>query len=216
MVFGISSILTFLVCYLIGSFPTGYLFVKTAYSKDLTKEGSCNVGTLNALKVSGSKLTGIIVLIIDFLKGALPVFLLVTVFNENITTVYIGSIFLILGHNFPVWLKFKGGRGLASGAGIFAVLNFWVLVSWCFVWLVFFLLKKNVLLSNFFATLFLPLFAILLNVFKLQSTIKFANSEGNSLFVVFVICMSLLILFKHWEVISKILPSTGKNLNNNK
>ena len=128
MEFGVNSILTFIICYLIGSFPTGYFFVKTSCKKDITKEGSGNVGTYNALQVSGSKAIGIIV--------------------------------LIIGHNFSIWLKFKGGRGLAAGAGIFAVLNFWILVSWCLVWVIFYLFKKNVLLSNFFATLFLPLFAI--------------------------------------------------------
>lgn len=214
MGFGLSTILTFLVCYLIGSFPTGYLFVKTAYSKDITKEGSCNVGTLNAMTVSGSKLTGIMVLIFDFLKGALPVYLLVTVFNENITTVYISSLFLILGHNFPVWLKFKGGRGLATGAGIFLVLNYWVLISWCFIWVTLILFRKSILVSNMLATLFLPLVAILLNSLHKINTIGFVNSEGNHLFVVFVICISLLVLIRHGEVLIKFLPFAGKKIDN--
>ncbi len=211
---GINSILTFLVCYLIGSFPSGYLFVKTAHSKDITKEGSCNVGTLNAMQVSGSKLTGILVLIFDFLKGALPVFLLVTVFNESITTVYIASLFLILGHNFPVWLKFKGGRGLATGAGIFLVLNYWILISWSLIWITLILFRKSILVSNLLATLFLPLIAILLFSFHKISTIEFVNSEGSNIFVVFVICISMLVLFRHWEVLAKYLPFTRKNLNN--
>jgi glycerol-3-phosphate acyltransferase PlsY len=214
--FGSKTILTFIIFYLIGSFPTGYLFVRTIFSKDLTREGSGNVGTLNALKVSGSKLTGILVLIIDFLKGAVPVLLLVLVFNDNIIKVYLSSIFLILGHNYPVWLKFKGGRGLAASAGIFAVLNYWVLVSWCLIWLGYFLFKRNVLMSNFFATLLLPLFAIVLDRFNLHSTIKFLNHTDYNFFVVFVICISLLVLFNHVEVLSKILPLFGRNLNNNK
>jgi len=213
MEFGVNSILTFIICYLIGSFPTGYFFVKTSCKKDITKEGSGNVGTYNALQVSGSKAIGIIVLIIDFLKGAVPVLLLVLVFDEDMTNVYISSIFLIIGHNFSIWLKFKGGRGLAAGAGIFAVLNFWILVSWCLVWVIFYLFKKNVLLSNFFATLFLPLFAILLDKYSVHSTIKFLNPSDNNLLAVFVICISLLVLFKHTEVLTKIFPSFGKNLN---
>jgi glycerol-3-phosphate acyltransferase PlsY len=211
--FGVNSILTFFICYLIGSFPTGYFFVKAKYKKDITKEGSGNVGTLNALKVSGSKLIGIIVLLIDFLKGAIPVLLLVMVFDEDMTNVYISSIFIIIGHNFPVWLKFKGGRGLATGAGIFAVLNYWILISWCFVWIVFYIFKRNVLLSNFFATLFLPLVGILLNKYSVHSTIRFLNPSDNNLLVVFVICISLLVLFKHGEVLYRIFPSLGKNLN---
>jgi glycerol-3-phosphate acyltransferase PlsY len=86
--FGVNSILTFFICYLIGSFPTGYFFVKTTCKKDITKEGSGNVGTLNAMKVSGSKTVGFIVFIIDFLKGAIPVLLLVLVFDEDMTNVF--------------------------------------------------------------------------------------------------------------------------------
>lgn len=213
MNFGVNSILTFFICYLIGSFPTGYFFVKTTCKKDITKEGSGNVGTLNALKVSGSKAIGIVVLLIDFLKGAIPVLLLVMVFDEDMTNVYISSIFLIIGHNFPIWLKFKGGRGLAASAGIFAVLNYWVLISWCIVWVIFYIFKRNVLHSNFFATLFLPLFAIFINKYSVHTTIKFLNPSDNNLLVVFVICISLLVLFKHVEVLSKIFPSLGKNLN---
>jgi glycerol-3-phosphate acyltransferase PlsY len=123
------------------------------------------------------------------------------------------SIFLIIGHNFPVWLKFKGGSGLASSAGIFIVLNYWILISWCFVWIVFFIFKKKVLLSNFFATLFLPLFAILLEKYSVHSTINFLNPSDNNLLAVFVICIALLVLFKHVEVLSKIFPSLGKNVN---
>jgi acyl phosphate:glycerol-3-phosphate acyltransferase len=210
--FSVNTILTFLIFYLIGSFPTGYLFVRTIFMKDITKEGSGNVGTLNALEVSGSKLVGIVVLIIDFLKGAAPVLILVLVFNENVMTVYLSSVFLILGHNYPVWLKFKGGRGLAASAGIFAVLNYWVLLSWCLIWLGYFMFKKNLLMSNFFATLFLPLFAIALDKFNVHSTIKFLNHPDYNFFVVFVICVSLLVLFKHGDVFSKILPLFGKNL----
>lgn len=212
MEFGVITILTFLICYLIGSFPTGYLFVKAAHHKDLTKEGSGNVGTFNAVTVSGSKKLGIVVLLLDLIKGALPVFLLISVFNENILTVYIASLCLIIGHNFPVWLKFKGGRGLATGAGIFVVLNYWILISWCVTWVVLMLFKRGVLMSNFYATLFLPLFAILLNALGARITIHAVNTEGINQFVVFVIFVSLLVIFRHTEVLIKIFPFTAKNL----
>ncbi len=213
MEFGVITILTFLICYLIGSFPTGYLFVKAAHHKDITKEGSGNVGTFNAITVSGSKKLGIVVLLLDFIKGALPVFLLISVFNENILTVYIASLCLIIGHNFPVWLKFKGGRGLATGAGIFLVLNYWILISWCVIWVVLMLFKRGVLMSNFYATLFLPLFAILLNALGTRITIHAVNTEGINQFVVFVIFVSLLVIFRHTEVLIKIFPFAAKNLN---
>jgi acyl phosphate:glycerol-3-phosphate acyltransferase len=211
--FGLNSILTFLICYLAGSFPTGYLLVKTSHSKDITKEGSRNVGTLNALKVSGSKKIGILVLVIDFLKGAVPVFLLAEIFNCDIETLYIASIFLLLGHNFPVWLKFKGGRGLAAGAGIFAVLNYWILFSWCLVWVILKLFRQSILISNFIATIALPLFAIVFDMFDIITTISAVNSTGTNLFVLFVICISLIVIIRHTEVIGKLFPSAAKNIN---
>jgi len=211
--FGLNSILIFLICYLIGSFPAGYLFVKTSHRKDLTKEGSGNVGTFNAIKVSGSKLTGILVLIFDFFKGAIPVFLLAKVFNDDVITLYIASVFLILGHNYSVWLKFKGGRGLATGAGIFLVLNYWILLFWCLIWVVLRLVKQEVLISNYIATLFLPLFAVALYLHDIETTIKINRTSDVNLIVIFVICISLLVIIRHPEVLRKIFPSAAKNLN---
>lgn len=213
MEFGLYSILTFLICYLIGSFPSGYLFVKTSHRKDITKEGSGNVGTFNAVTVSGSKLIGFLVLIFDFLKGVVPMYILAKVYNYDIITLYAASIFLILGHNYSVWLKFKGGRGLATGAGIFIVLNYWILISWCLVWIILRLFKQDVLFSNFIATLFLPLFAIVLNLLDIKTTINVISSSGINLFVVFVICISLLVVIKHMEVLGKIFPTEAKNFN---
>jgi len=211
--FGLYSILIFLICYLIGSFPSGYLFVKTSHRKDITKEGSGNVGTFNAVTVSGSKLIGFLVLIFDFLKGAVPMYILTKVYNDDIITLYAASIFLVLGHNYSVWLRFKGGRGLATGAGIFIVLSYWILISWCLVWIVLRLFKQEVLISNFIATLFLPLFAIILNLFDIKTTINVISSSGINLFVVFVICISLLVVIKHMEVLGKIFPTVAKNFN---
>lgn len=213
MEFGLNSILTFLICYLIGSFPTGYLFVKASHRKDITKEGSGNVGTFNAVQVSGSKIIGVLVLVIDFLKGAVPIFLLANILNYDLTALYIASIFLVLGHNFPVWLKFRGGRGLATGAGIFAVLNYWILISWCLVWIILKLFKQDVLISNFIATLFLPFFAIGLDLFGISATVNITNSAHINLFVVFVVCISLLVIIRHTEVFRNIFPSAAKNLN---
>jgi len=202
--FGLNSILTFLIYYLIGSFPAGYLFVKTSHSKDITKEGSGNVGTFNAIKVSGSKLVGVLVLIFDFFKGTVPVFLLVKVFNYDLVTIYIASLFLVIGHNYSVWLKFKGGRGLATGAGIFFVLNYWILIFWCLVWIVLRLFKKELLISNYIATLFLPFFATVLYLLNIVSTINVSDSSSINLFIIFAICISLLVIIKHTEVLGNI------------
>ncbi|MGH2575402.1 MAG: glycerol-3-phosphate acyltransferase [Ignavibacteria bacterium] len=194
-------ILTIILSYFIGSFPTGYLLVKQKHNKDLTKEGSGNVGTLNAFKVSQSKKIGLIVLLIDFLKGAVPVFLLTYVFNKDFYYIFASSVSLIIGHNYPVWLKFKGGRGLATAAGIFAVINYLILLTWGLIWLISFAVKKGVLISNFVATLIFPFFTLAFSSF--YSSVAFSVSLRNdySFLVVFAFIISFLLLLKHSEII---------------
>nr|HMT10602.1 glycerol-3-phosphate acyltransferase [Ignavibacteria bacterium] len=80
-VFTIESILVFVLCYIIGSFPTAYLLVKAAFGKDVTREGSGNVGTLNSFQVSKSKWVGVVVLLTDLFKGLLPVYIMLYVMN---------------------------------------------------------------------------------------------------------------------------------------
>lgn len=188
------------LCYIIGSFPTAYLLVKYKTSKDLTKEGSGNVGTLNSFTVSKSKFIGIAVLLIDILKGVLPVYFMMFVMPHPYQSVMLGACALILGHNYPVWLKFKGGRGLATGAGIFMVINYYIFIGWCAVWLVVFLLKRKVLIANTFATFLLPVYVLLINLFSFL--VVNSNVMGFSLnyFTVYSIIITVIILSRHTEV----------------
>jgi glycerol-3-phosphate acyltransferase PlsY len=191
--------------YAAGSLPSGYIFVKFFHKKDITKEGSGNMGTLNAFKVSRSKTTTISVLVFDLLKGAIPVYLVNYLTMHDLLSVYAVSIFIIIGHNYPVWLKFKGGRGLASATGVFAVINFGVIAAWCVVWLIVNIFKKDVLLSNFAATASLPFLVILLRPFLNDTfSILFSVYEYNYIyFIIFVFIISILILIKHGELFSR-------------
>jgi glycerol-3-phosphate acyltransferase PlsY len=193
--------------YAAGSLPSGYLFVKLFHKKDITKEGSGNMGTLNAFNVSRSKTTTISVLIFDILKGVIPVYLVNYLTMHDMISIYAVSIFIILGHNYPVWLKFKGGRGLASATGVFAVINFAVIASWCVVWLIVNIIKKDILFSNFAATASLPFLVILLRPFLSNTfSILFSVNEYNYIyFIIFVFIITILILIKHGEIFS------GKN-----
>jgi glycerol-3-phosphate acyltransferase PlsY len=198
--FSLKNLLIFVLCYLTGSIPTAYILVKAIVQKDITKEGSGNVGTLNSFQVTKSKTIGIAVLIIDLLKGLLPVYILLYVFMVDYPAVMLGASGLILGHNFPVWLKFKGGRGLAPGAGIFMVINYYILIGWALMWLIVFSFRRKVLISNTIATFCIPLYVLIVNQFSflvLNSSIK-----GFSLFyfTVFSIIITLIILSRHTEV----------------
>lgn len=201
--FTVNNLLIVVLCYIIGSFPTAYLLVKYKTSKDLTKEGSGNVGTLNSFTVSKSKSVGIAVLIIDILKGALPVYYMMFVVPHPYQSVMLGACALILGHNYPVWLKFKGGRGLATGAGIFMVVNYYIFIGWCIVWLVVFLLKRKVLIANTIATFMLPVYVLLIDLFSFL--VVNSNVIGFSLnyFTIYSIIITVIILSRHTEVFKK-------------
>jgi glycerol-3-phosphate acyltransferase PlsY len=166
--------------------------------KDVTKEGSGNVGTLNAYTVSRSKLIGVIVLITDLLKGAIPIFVLYMFTELSGMFLALPAIMLLIGHNYSVFLKFKGGRGLAVTAGMFLVLNIFLLITWCVIWSIIFLIKRDILVSNYTATLFLSLPVYLFN----DLYDKFTVSSLNNSLLILTIVISIIILLRHSEVFS--------------
>ncbi len=120
----IFMILSTVSCYLIGSVPTAYVLVKLVKGVDIRTIGSGNVGSTNAGRALGGWAFAL-VLILDTLKGFLPVFFLLHYCaNHNIPmfTVLLGSAALIIGHSFPIYLKFKGGKGVATSLGVFTAL----------------------------------------------------------------------------------------------
>jgi acyl phosphate:glycerol-3-phosphate acyltransferase len=202
-ILSIRSILVFIACYIIGSFPTAYILVKAKSQKDITKEGSGNVGTLNSFQVTKSKTVGIAVLLFDILKGIVPVYFLMFMLQAPYYIVMIGACGLIIGHNYPVWLKFKGGRGLATGAGIFLIVNYFILLGWCLVWLIVFAIKRKVLIANTIATFCLPIFVMLVNVFGWMVVNSHVQGFSLTYFTAFSIIITLVILLRHIEVFTK-------------
>ncbi len=142
--------------YLFGSFPTAYLLVKWKSRKNITREGTGNVGTLNALRTTHSKSLAALVLLADLLKGLLAVYLAKVFFGTGLGVLLTASLFVVLGHDFSVWLKFKGGRGLATGAGVFLVIQPWVVAGWLVLWFLIYMVTRKVAYANSLATLFTP------------------------------------------------------------
>lgn len=135
--------------YLIGSFPTAFILGRLFFKKDVRKQGSSNVGTLNFLRVTQSKILAIIVLILDVFKGYAALW--ITHYFSGPEYLLISSIAVILGHIFPIWLHWKGGRGLATLAGVFIFLKP-VLVGWW--WILFgtlYLLSKKYIIAGMLA-----------------------------------------------------------------
>jgi glycerol-3-phosphate acyltransferase PlsY len=145
------------ISYLIGSIPTAYLVVKKTSDVDIRKVGSGNVGGRNALEVTGKKWIGAVVTVIDLFKGMVSVGIAVTFFDDRSAAVSAAMFGAVLGHCYPVWLKFHGGRGLATGAGALLVTS-WV---WIVLWLALYFgsekITKNVHASSVIALVGIPL-----------------------------------------------------------
>ena len=164
--------------YLMGSIPFGFILTKIFLKKDIREIGSGNIGATNALR-TGNKLVGYSTLILDIVKAIIPVIYVKMNYPELI---YIASLCAFLGHVFPIWLKFNGGKGVATYVGILFSINILLglifVVSWGFV----FLLFRYSSLSSIVGSLSIPLYL-------------FVTNEKSS--VIFFITMFVLIFFTH-------------------
>jgi len=156
-----SYIIVAVAAYLLGSIPTGFLVAK-GRGVDLQKSGSGNIGATNAMRVLGKPM-GIFVLLMDVLKGFAAVWLcnfLLQIFNapaaglENYRIV--AGIFAVLGHNYPCWLKFKGGKGVATTTGVYLALAPEALAVALAVFVLALLLTKYVSVGSILAAVALP------------------------------------------------------------
>ena len=144
--------------YLMGSIPFGFILTKVFLKKDIRKIGSGNIGATNALR-TGNKLIGYTTLILDIVKAVIPVIYVKINFPELI---YIASLCAFLGHVFPIWLKFKGGKGVATYVGILFSLNILLGIIFVASWGVFFLIFKYSSLSSIMATLIIPIYLFII------------------------------------------------------
>jgi glycerol-3-phosphate acyltransferase PlsY len=154
----ITFILLLIFAYLLGSIPSGYLISK-AKGVDIRKVGSGNIGGANVSRAFGWR-WGLVVSICDILKGVIPTFLAVK-FLDSQWQVAAVAIFAVLGHLFPVWLSFKGGKGVATTFGILIVLFGWkVFLVWIFIWILLLLIFKITSVTNLLMIAFIPLIFI--------------------------------------------------------
>jgi glycerol-3-phosphate acyltransferase PlsY len=143
-----------LLSYFIGTIPSAYLLVKFRTGKDIRSEGSGNVGVLNSYEVTGSKTLGALVLLIDLAKGYGAVMLARLIMDNEFFSAALAGIMVVIGHNFNVFLRGKGGRGLATAAGVSLAINPITLIFWCLMWLTgYFAIRRNVHVGNIAGTL---------------------------------------------------------------
>lgn len=135
--------------YMIGSIPFAYLLVRRAVGADLRELGSRNIGARNAYEVTGKGALGIVILLLDFAKGAVPILLAGREASGDLIPWLAFAI--VLGHCYPVWLLFHGGRGLATEAGIMLVLSPLLIALWLVSYAVAGKLYQNVHVASFAA-----------------------------------------------------------------
>ena len=133
-----------IVSYLIGSLPFGFILTKIFLKKDIREIGSGNIGATNALR-TGNKTIGYSTLVLDILKAVAPV-IYVKVFYQDF--LYIASLCAFLGHVFPIWLKFKGGKGVATYVGILFAINIYFGIIFVISWFTTFFISKYSSLSS--------------------------------------------------------------------
>ena len=174
--------------YILGSIPSGIIFAKIFKLKDLRTIGSGSTGTTNVLR-TGNYTAAALTLVLDFGKACLAIYLSQIV-NEKL--ILISSLAILIGHIFPLWLKFKGGKGFACYLGIIFMINFYLFIFISLIWLITFFTKRISSLSALLSCLSGVLISII-----------YFNSN-----IVLVVLLTILIFVTHLENIKRLINGT--------
>ncbi len=176
--------------YLSGSTPFGLVLTKTFIKKDIRKIGSGNIGATNVFR-TGSKTLAILTLLLDILKGFLPVVITQNFFSEYLQ---ISCLIVFLGHIFPFWLKFKGGKGVATYLGVLFALSYELSILFIFTWVVILLIFKFSSVSSIFSS-----FTVFIVTFFRESVGKVINPDFDysSNIKILLFIFFILIVFTH-------------------
>ena len=198
----LAGILIVAIAYLLGSVPTGYLLVRLFRHEDIRSVGSGNIGATNVLR-SGGKGLGAATFFLDGLKGAAPVAIASWIGPHLAAAVpthdfeALAAVVAVLAHMFPVWLGFRGGKGVATGFGVFLVAAPWAALAAITVFAIVLLLSRYVSLASILGASSFPVFAWFL-----------VRGDKPALFIAAQIIVSLLIIVKHHQNIRRLVNGT--------
>lgn len=190
------KILFALSSYLLGSIPAGYILFYLTDRKDIRNYGSHSTGATNVLRVKGWKYA-LPVFVVDFIKGFLPVFFALKIFDDQPYAALCGFL-AVLGHCFPVYLKLKGGKGIATAAGIFVLLAWKPLVAGLVLFILVVVFSRFVSLASLLATLSFPFFVYLF--------------KGEVEIIRLSLAVFLLIVLRHWGNIGRLIKRTERKI----
>jgi acyl phosphate:glycerol-3-phosphate acyltransferase len=191
-----------LFSYLLGSIPFGYLLVRLRFGADIRETGSGGTGATNVSRRAG-KLAGVLTLFLDALKGAAAVIITSKLLGTEANAdwwIAASAIAVIVGHIFPVWLGFRGGKGVATGVGVFLTLTPWAVLAAFVLFVVIVLLTRYVSLGSIVATITIPSLILVRHLIEPVSgffSLITATSVG-----------ALLIVFAHRENIGRLMAGT--------
>lgn len=177
------------VSYLFGAIPTGYLLYRWSERTDIRKFGSRSIGATNVLRLKGWKY-GIVVVILDFSKGFLPVFIANRLFDDHRIVVLCGLL-TVIGHCYPVFIKFKGGKGVATAVGVYAAVAAIPLLVVLALFLIVVLITRYVSLSSLLAAMSFPAAALLF--------------RENRYIIILGVALFILIAFRHRSNILRLI-----------
>jgi glycerol-3-phosphate acyltransferase PlsY len=193
-----------LIAYCIGSLPTGYLAGRIG-GIDIRKVGSGNVGATNVTRLLGKRV-GYPVFLVDFCKGLVAVLLAQAIarrcgLNSLATDLCaaLAGIFSVVGHSYPVWLGFKGGKGVATSLGVIFGISWIAALVMCAVWIVMFKITRYVSVASIAAAIALPLAMIAL---------YFLGTLQSPVLVYFSLCLTAIVVFRHRSNLSRLFDGT--------
>ena len=194
-----------LFSYLSGSIPFGLLLTKIIGKTDLRKIGSGNIGATNVLR-TGNKYLAFATLLLDVLKGYIPVIIISNYYPEFIQ---LSCVLVFLGHIFPLWLKFKGGKGVATYLGVLFAISIQLSILFIITWLVVFLIFKYSSVSSMFSSLTVFVVGLIKNTVlsEINSSIFYEKNIILLLFIFFI-----LIIFTHRKNITNLKNKTEQKI----
>jgi acyl phosphate:glycerol-3-phosphate acyltransferase len=191
--------------YLVGSIPTAYLIVRYKAGHDVRTKGSGNIGAYNAYDVTQSKGIGVLVAFLDIVKGLLMTLLAGQILGGDFTVQATALSCVLIGHNYPVWLGFHGGRGLASAAGGSLVTGVSYLILWCLTWFIFYRKTKDILKGNIAAILLTPFLLLLIPADWIEALMIRQISATD--YRIFSFILSGILLLSHLKPFREIIQS---------
>jgi glycerol-3-phosphate acyltransferase PlsY len=187
-------LLSAIIGYFLGSIPTAYLALKKR-GLDITQSGTGNVGAMNSYEVTNSKHIGIFVFMADAIKGLLSVYIPLLLFPYVFSYAAFALLFAVLGHCFNPWLGFKGGRGLATALGGTILIAPFLPALWIVIWVLSFLVKRDILLGNIMANTLATLVCVCSPLFVFKYSFPKPDSVSSIMF--FIVCLMMIIFIKH-------------------